>query len=76
MKLKNRVLGKNKELPYLYHWGNAEKTIFTKAKKRHFNNNWGNIRWFDLCTIFKKEPIVINGCLNFGLNIYKAETKL
>ena len=31
-----------------------------------------NIKWVDLCAMFKNEPITIKGCMNFGLNSVKA----
>ena len=66
-KTKNDILGKNKPFPNMYHWGHVERTLFESAKRRHLNNNWKNLKWFDMLNVFKKEPIVIKGCLNFGL---------
>lgn len=74
--LKNEILGLNEPYPNMYHWGHAERTLFQSAKRRHPDNNWNNLVWFDMLQVFKKEPIVINGCLNFGLkNIAKAMYK-
>ena len=65
--LKNKILGENAPYPNMYHWGHVERTLFRSAKYRHMGNKWNNLAWFDMSDVFKKEPIVINGCLNFGL---------
>lgn len=54
----------------LYHWSNAEPGHWKKAVKRypliHFNfGNTGD--WIDMLKLFKAEPIIIKGCLGFGL---------
>ena len=75
-KTKNDILGENKPFPNMYHWGHVERTLFETAKKRHLNNTWNNLKWFDMLDVFKKEPIVIKGCLNFGLkDVAKAMYK-
>jgi len=56
----------NQELPNFYHWSHAEPTCYLKANKRH-NNRWNDLIFCDMLKVFKKEPIVINGALNFGL---------
>jgi hypothetical protein len=74
--IKNKILGSDAPFPNLYHWGHAERTLFRSAKYRHHGNKWNNLNWFDMLDVFKKEPIVINGCLNFGLkNVAKAMYK-
>lgn len=56
--------------PILYYW-HAEENILRQS---HFNLD---VEYFDLCKLFQKEPIVIRGCLNFGLkNIAKCLKKL
>ena len=50
----------------LWHWSHAEKTIYKAALvrtgvKSELNN------WCDLLQIFKEEPIVVRGALNFSL---------
>jgi len=57
-------------VPHVYHWGNAENTMFNHANKKnnYIWNSWKqNMVWIDLCNIFKSEPIVIKGAKNFGL---------
>ncbi len=67
--------------PLLVHWSNAENWQWASASERHddISRTWipskKNLlfrdgifpRWFDLLQIFRKEPIVIKGCLGFGL---------
>lgn len=43
----------------LWHW-HAEKTLWEKRIDHKFY-------WADLSQVFKKEPIVIKGCFNYGL---------
>lgn len=75
-KTKNEILGENKPFPNMYHWGHIERTLFETAKRRHCNNTWNNLKWFDMLNVFKKEPIVIKDCLNFGLkDVAKAMYK-
>jgi hypothetical protein len=58
---------KKNEYPKMYHWGHAERTLFNSAISRHGEGKWRNLKWFDMLEVFKAEPIVINGCFNFGL---------
>jgi len=51
----------------LWHWGNAEKYLYTSALSRHGIYNKLNDRWRDLLKIFKKNNIVAKGMLNFSL---------
>lgn len=76
--------------PTLYHWY-AEKSFWYTAecrqfdiacenddhdKKENISNNWNKIKWADLCTLFRSEPIVIKDCFKFSLkNIAKAMKK-
>jgi hypothetical protein len=54
----------------IYHWGNAEKSMFKSCNKRH-NNIWNDfnnkITWIDFCKIFRDEPITIKDCFSFKL---------
>ena len=63
-------------LPKLYHWGNAEVTMFDGAVKRHYPNGacpWEIVSWFDFLKVMKNQPIVVKGALDFGLkSIAKA----
>jgi hypothetical protein len=54
----------------VYHWGNAEKSIFNASNNRHGGiwSAWRNrTNFIDFCDIFKKEPITIKGAKKFGL---------
>ena len=58
--------------PKLYHWGCAEKVLYSKA----FKNNLvtvPNLNFIDLLQIFKEIPIAIKGVFDYSLkNISKA----
>jgi hypothetical protein len=61
-----------KPLPNFYHWSHAEPTCYRKATAR-YNYRYPDINFTDLLHVFKKEPIVVKGALNFGLkSIAKA----
>jgi hypothetical protein len=64
--------------PLLTHWANAESWQWTGAYDRHdgIERLWipsaadathVDPRWFDLLSVFRKEPIIVKGCLGFGL---------
>lgn len=68
--------------PLLIHWSNAENWQWSSASDRHddISRTWIpvkkdmgkeekeiNPRWFDLLQVFRKEPVVVKGCLGFGL---------
>lgn len=76
--------------PLLIHWSNAENWQWSSASERHgdISRTWIpvkksmdedskeiNPRWFDLLQVFRKEPIVIKGCLGFGLKDVAAALK-
>lgn len=58
-----------------FHWSHCENTLLSSALIKHELYNLfnplttinTNIAWIDLCDIFIKEPIVINGLTNFKL---------
>lgn len=63
--------------PKCYHWSHAERyhwqDVVKKHKLRWTPSSW---LWVDLLEVFKEEPIVIKGCMTFGLkdvakNMYK-----
>lgn len=69
--IRNSAQKYNVEVPKCYHWGNAEYTIWDNVVERHSSlfsqlNGW-MWDWVDMLTIFKEEPIVLNGCFSFGL---------
>lgn len=54
----------------LFHWGNAEKSIFNTVNKRHNNifNSWSKkVIWIDMCKIFIQEPIIIKSAMKYNL---------
>ena len=56
--------------PTIFHWGNAEKTMFDSANNRH-NQIWSNwkdeVNWLDFCKVFRDEPILIKNAMKFNL---------
>ena len=58
--------------PVLNYW-HAEKQIWNKAANKHFETTEDDIdydvfnTWFDVCALFKLEPIVLKDCFSFGL---------
>jgi hypothetical protein len=60
------------EKPLVFHWSNAEQSTFESAfnsvKKRHPNEDWPEIRWYDfLSRVVRQFPIVVRGSFGFGL---------
>lgn len=57
--------------PRCIHWAAAENVMWSSAVQRHnpISNEWKSWMWdwLDLLMVFKGEPIVINGCMSFGL---------
>jgi putative phage-type endonuclease len=56
--------------PNFYHWGHAERTFYNSAMSRHLDiYSKVNIitTWCDFLSVFKDEPIVTRGSVNFGL---------
>ena len=51
----------------LFHWSHCENYLLNSAFNKHNLTSNTNIEWIDLCDIFIKEPIVINGLTNFKL---------
>ena len=70
------------EIPQVLHWSNAEvnwlETGSHSARKRHPNQNWPPLKWFDfLEMVVKAEPVAIRGSHNFGLkSVAKALNSL
>jgi hypothetical protein len=62
--------------PRLWHWSHAEVTFYKASMYRHINlipNDQLLDNWCDLLRVFKDEPIVVRGSLNFSLkNIVNA----
>lgn len=57
--------------PRCIHWARAEDIMWADAVDRHnpISHEWRSWlwTWVDLLEIFKAEPIVIKGCMSFGL---------
>lgn len=56
--------------PIMIHWSRAEVNMWEAAAERHRREtHWIKTSnyWFDLYKVFEAEPIVIHGCLSFGL---------
>jgi putative phage-type endonuclease len=53
----------------IYHWSNAEIKFLTRAMSRHLDLEYEAPfhNWIDLLKVFKEQPIVCNGLLNFKL---------
>jgi putative phage-type endonuclease len=69
----------NVDSPNLWHWSHAERTFYRSALCRHLSYIPAVqilTQWCDLLKIFKDEPIVIRGALNFTLkSVVKAMYK-
>ena len=52
--------------PPLFCW-HAEQGIWNRSVNDHKNHNLVKYNWIDMCKIFRKEPIIIGNCFNFGL---------
>lgn len=53
--------------PKCYHWSHAENTMWADALERINKDILWSWHWVDLLEVFKEEPIVIKGCMAFGL---------
>ena len=67
-----RRLGDAGNEPLVVHWSHAEtssmETSYNAAVKRHPDNSWPKLRWFDfLSRVMREEPVVVRGAMNFGL---------
>lgn len=81
---------KSQRNPKIWYWV-AEKRFWTRSENRQFDmacekgnqermdhivDDWKVGKWFDMCELFKKTPIVIKDCFKFGLkNIVKSMNK-
>lgn len=69
--LKHKYRCKN---PLVTHWGHAEQSSWNTVCSRHrFTAQYAYLKWFDLCNVFKTEPIVVKGCMNFSLKTIAKE---
>jgi putative phage-type endonuclease len=53
-----------------YHWGHAERTFYNSAMARHpdiYSTVSIVTTWCDFLSVFKDEPIITRGAMNFGL---------
>ena len=69
------------KFPKCIHWAPAERTLWNGAVDRHYpkSKKWDTSgqkwAWFDLLQVFRQEPIVIEGCLGFGLKAVSSALK-
>lgn len=66
------------KIPLCVHWAPAEYRHWENAVQNHSGSDkWKSLKWqwFDLLEVFKQEPIVIEGCLNFGLKSVASAMK-
>lgn len=61
--------------PRCIHWAKAEDTLWNNVLARHNSLKSNLWKWLDLLVVFKEEPIVINGCMSFGLKDIAAAMK-
>lgn len=66
----------NVKKPNCIHWSSAERIMWSDAMNRH-DNEWKSWEWewMDLLVVFKEEPIVIKGAMNFGLKTIATAMK-
>ena len=54
--------------PRCIHWSSAEEVMWEGALSRHPSLRKRSVmQWLDIMDVFKGEPVVINGCMSFGL---------
>lgn len=53
--------------PPLYHWSFAEPNHWKEVCSRYMSIETIVLNWVDMLEIFKTEPIVIKGCIGYGL---------
>ena len=74
--IRNKAKQYKVKTPNCIHWSSAEEIIWSDVMDRHesISDEWKSWtwNWLDLLVVFKEEPIVINGCMNFGLKSIAA----
>ncbi len=65
-------LGQEDAEPVVFHWSNAEASLFEtaydSAVNRHPGRNWPRVRWFDfLNEVMRREPVRVEGARGHGL---------
>ena len=67
--VKNVKKSEKKEECHFVHWYNAEPISYRKLQKRvsSIGTKVPDKKFLDLYTLFRKEPITVNGSLNFSL---------
>ena len=71
-RLKELNLKEKEKSIILFHWGSHERTVFYKNIKKYNINissylNKTKLSFIDGCSIFKSEPIIVKGALNFSI---------
>lgn len=60
--------------PLIFHWSPAETSMYATARQRHTVRKWPDLNWYDVLNkVIKTEPVVIQGCLDFGLKSIASE---
>lgn len=64
-----KLINKYKFNPKLVHWGHAEPSAWNRVLNKYLSLSIKCIKfnWFNLLNIFYNEPIVVKGCLSYGL---------
>lgn len=63
----------NSEDVNIYHWGSIEQDVYKKIMNKYYLNNWTFLKFCNVLTVFKQEPIFVKGCFNYSLKeIVKA----
>ena len=69
----DKVLGKDSDLPNVYHWTHAEKTFWNKSLAnrnkmlKSESEKLPAIPWSDFCEVARATPLVVKGSFGFGL---------
>ena len=64
------------ESHFVFHWSHADQSFLSAAFDRHPDLPQLFLKFFDVFTVFKREPILIKGVFNFGLkSIVEALSK-
>ena len=80
-KITDKILGKEADIPHVYHWTHAEKTFLKKAISNRNSisskdsDEWLSIPWSDFCEVARATPLVVKGSFGFGLKAIAKNLK-
>ena len=63
--LLSEIQEQNQDQVTALHWAPIERTLYSELEQRHGLSF--PLEWYDLCSLFKTEPIVVRGAFNFTL---------